>query len=415
MSYVSNANRAVRLPAVLTTTLGVLAGLSLVGGAAASVYVLVHAGAGGRSAGTDVLMSVGCLLAGVVAGCLLWLAGHLVRQRGRAALLQASAQRTLRQRQSKPAAMELELQPAPDPPAPAAPSAPPVAPRIAPPASMPPAREGPADGTGSAERQLLREILAQLRELNENLLLTPEQRHSKRRHQREELARRFAEQVEQAIDAGEFSLAEQHLAAFAEQLPEEADHLRRLQVRLIEVRDGAKLAEIEARTREVCDLMAVSSFERAEAVARELRDRYPDEPAVIELLQRVRREGEMFLRERRDRLYKEVERLAEARQWRAALDAARQFLEAFPDGVNGDALRAMMPTIEDNARIEEVREIRDHIRDLIERRRYAEALEAAEDVIQRFPDTRAAAELKEQLNRLRELSRAPAGNGPPRR
>jgi tetratricopeptide (TPR) repeat protein len=412
MSDVSKAQRMAALPAVLTTTLGVLAGLSVTAGGAASVYVLVHAGQGGRSAGTDVLMSVGCLLAGVVVGCLLWLAGHLVRQRGREALLHASAERTLQRRQSQRAGGGLELQPVRSPPPPAAP---PVVPAAPPAASVRPAPTAAANEAESVERRLLRDILAQLRELNENLLLTPEQRVSKWRHQRELLARRLTEQVERAIEAGEFSRAEGHLAALERDLPERADHARSLRARLVEVRDGAKLAEIEARSREVCDLMAVSSFDRAEAVARELRDKYPDEADVIELLQRVRREGEKFTSERRDRLYREVERLAEARQWRAALDAARQFLGAFPDGVSADALRAMMPTIEDNARIEEVREIRDHIRDLIERRRYAEALEAAEDVIRRFPDTRAAGELKEQLGRLRGLSRSPAGDSRARR
>ena len=67
----------------------------------------------------------------------------------------------------------------------------------------------------------------------------------------------------------------------------------------------------------------------------------------------------------------------------------------------------MLPTIQDNARIEEVREIRDQIRDLINRRRYGEAVEAAEAVVRRFPDTRAAIELGRQLNRLRELARPP--------
>ncbi|MGB2824509.1 MAG: hypothetical protein WBF17_26270, partial [Phycisphaerae bacterium] len=79
MSDMSKVRRDVMAPAVLTTLVGVIAGLSVVGGAAASVYVLVHAGRSGRSAGLDVLLSVGCLLAGAAVGCLLWVAGHMVR------------------------------------------------------------------------------------------------------------------------------------------------------------------------------------------------------------------------------------------------------------------------------------------------------------------------------------------------
>ena len=64
----------------------------------------------------------------------------------------------------------------------------------------------------------------------------------------------------------------------------------------------------------------------------------------------------------------------------------------------------MLSTIQDNARLEEVRELRDQIRDLIERRRYADAIEYAQDLIQRFPDTKAAEELGRQMARLRELA-----------
>jgi outer membrane protein assembly factor BamD (BamD/ComL family) len=159
-------------------------------------------------------------------------------------------------------------------------------------------------------------------------------------------------------------------------------------------------------------MMAVGAFDQAEAEARDLDLRYPNDPAVTDLLNRVRREGRMFHNERRDRMYNKVVRLAEARQWRQALKAARQYVQAFPSGAGADAVGAMLATMEDNARIEEVRELRDHIRDLLEQRRYAEAVECARDVIERFPDTRAAEDLGRQMNRLRELAQSASANGP---
>ncbi|MCY2924132.1 MAG: hypothetical protein NT031_01610, partial [Planctomycetota bacterium] len=57
--------------------------------------------------------------------------------------------------------------------------------------------------------------------------------------------------------------------------------------------------------------------------------------------------------------------------------------------------------IEENARIEEVRQLRDRIADLIERKRFAEAVEAAEDVIHRFPDTQVAGQLTREIDKLR--------------
>ena len=62
---------------------------------------------------------------------------------------------------------------------------------------------------------------------------------------------------------------------------------------------------------------------------------------------------------------------------------------------------AMMPTLEENARIEEVRRLRDNLADMIKRSRYADALVAAEEIIARFPGTRAAHELSSQMPRLR--------------
>jgi hypothetical protein len=67
-----------------------------------------------------------------------------------------------------------------------------------------------------------------------------------------------------------------------------------------------------------------------------------------------------------------------------------------------------MTTLEQNARIEEVRQLRDEMRDMIERRRYAEALEIAKDAMKRFPQSHFAVELKGQIARLRELA---AGEG----
>jgi hypothetical protein len=213
-----------------------------------------------------------------------------------------------------------------------------------------------------------------------------------------------------AIDAADFARADQIIEALAEKLPGD-ENVQPLRERLDNARQVARGEEIDFVTRRVSDLMAVGAFDQAEAEARSLDRRYPNDPASADLLNRVRREGRMFHDERRQRMYNEVARLAEARQWRQALQAARLYVQTFPYGAGADVVGAMLATMEDNARIEEVRELRDHIRDLLERRRYAEAVKCAGDVIGRFPDTRAAEELGQQMNRLRELARSAPANG----
>ena len=116
------------------------------------------------------------------------------------------------------------------------------------------------------------------------------------------------------------------------------------------------------------------------------------------------RESTAFHRDQRQRLYGEVQRNADARRWGQALDAATQLVETHPGSGEADSAGAMLTTLKDNARIEEVRGLRDHIRDMIKRRRYAEAVEVARDVMQRFPDSQAAVDLIDQIGLLEKLA-----------
>ena len=426
MSDASGRTAMARPPVAVITLLGVLAGLSVAAGLVGAMLLLVLDQQAGQVSARGIALSVAALLGGVALGCLFWGLAHLIRRQGRATLLQASAARTIEQRPAgempMPPPAGGAIGPAGGAPLPSpgldAPAPPPVSLSVAaglytPPAPPVPAADAPRRGAETVEQRLLREILAQLRELNENVLLSAEQRQARRELRLEKLSRRFRERIEAAIEAGDFPAAEKHLEDFREQVPADAHHAP-LHARLAEARQAARREDIEAHSRQVVDLMAVSSFDQAERVAQELHARHLEEPAPAELLERVRREAAAFTKERRDRMYRQVERHAESRQWRQALKAAREFVDAFPDGPSADAIRAMLATMEENARIESVRELRDHIRDLIERRRYAEAAETAEEVIRRYPDLRASAELRRQLPRLRELARAPANHGQPR-
>ena len=105
-------------------------------------------------------------------------------------------------------------------------------------------------------------------------------------------------------------------------------------------------------------------------------------------------------------MHGEVRYLTDGKHWRRAVEAAKKLLEAYPDSDEARRVAAGMTTLEDNARIEEVRGLRDQIRDMLERRRYGEAVEIAEGVMERFPETQAAAELRKQIRRLRRLAEA---------
>jgi hypothetical protein len=69
----------------------------------------------------------------------------------------------------------------------------------------------------------------------------------------------------------------------------------------------------------------------------------------------------------------------------------------------------MMPTLVDNARLQEVRQLRDRFLEMIERRQYAEAVDLARHVVEHYPETAAAEELRDKMPRLEKLARGEFG------
>ena len=187
-------------------------------------------------------------------------------------------------------------------------------------------------------------------------------------------------------------------------MPDNAQY-EELNRRLIDARAEAQAEDIRTSTQRAKDLMAVTSFGEAEKVAQDLLTKHPSAPDTIALLDSVRREREAFVTEAKRRAFEEVEKHAGARRWRQALSTAKRLLEAYPNSAEAEVVAARIPAMEDNARIEEVRELRDEIRDLLERRRFAKAVRVAEVVIRQYPETKAASELREQLEKLKELAR----------
>jgi len=263
--------------------------------------------------------------------------------------------------------------------------------------------EGRAAGLGGEA------LLRQLRELNVNVLLSESQREMKRRYFAEPEGKRLSREIERLADAGDVARAE---AAFERLIRLVPDHpaLEDLRARLEEARAQAQSREIAEAGKRVEDLMSLSDFDAADAVLRPLLSKYPSASEVSALAERVAREREAFVKEQRLRLFQRVDKEAAARHWRSALSAAQELLKAYPGTPEADGVQAQLETIRENARIEQVREIRDRIGDLIGRRRFEEALKLAQHVILEYPDTAAADQLRGQLARLKELARS--GGGP---
>ena len=89
---------------------------------------------------------------------------------------------------------------------------------------------------------------------------------------------------------------------------------------------------------------------------------------------------------------------------------ARTLLDEYPDSAEATAVRGQMETLEANAEIETRQELENEIKDLIKHRRFAEALDLANQVITNYPESPQAEALRSQLPRLRQRAEETTGS-----
>ena len=223
-------------PLVLLACLWVCAGLSALGGLSYGIVRLRVAAENHKLDAVVFLGSLGCLIAGLSAGCILWAAAYMVRRLNR--------------------------------------------PRVLPPAPAPgqgdSSNQTSASQTGSIDPHLAERILDELSEINTNLLIPEDERQAKRRTRQLDLTQTIVAEAEQAIQARDFQRAQR----VADRLRSELGDTNRyelLQQRIVEGRAAAQSEHIAAESRRIEELMSVASFRQAQDIARELAARYPDD------------------------------------------------------------------------------------------------------------------------------------------
>jgi TolA-binding protein len=311
------------------------------------------------------------LLIGVVGLALFWWMAVVVRQQYQVVMLQRRNGALLEQMSSRPA----------------------------------PVGEGtPAQVGISADAAMMQRLLAELSEINATLVLSEPQREIKRRQFQLQRGVELAKAVTAALDADKVHQAQQAMDKLRDEVPDFPE-MGALEQRLQQRRQAMTDHEIQELSLRVRDLMAAGNFDQALATARLLAERYPQSKGQS-LVEQVRRERAAFETERRRMMYQQINKFVEAKQWRSALTAGRQFLEAYPNCAEADLIRAQLPTLTTNAQIEEVRHLRDEFREMINGQRFVEAFEIAKDLVNRFPGTAAAEELRGQMDRLAAKAKA---------
>jgi len=154
---------------------------------------------------------------------------------------------------------------------------------------------------------------------------------------------------------------------------------------------------LENQTRLADDLIAASRFDDAVALVEGLLKKFPDHDSTRTLLSRVRHEAQTYHDEQCNRYYELIQEHAQNRNWVSAVQAAHRLIHDFPDSKESAEAQTMMPTLVDNARLQEVRDYREAIRDLLAHGKFADLVSLGETILENYPETALADELRTKL------------------
>jgi tetratricopeptide (TPR) repeat protein len=260
----------------------------------------------------------------------------------------------------------------------------------------------PGDASPQANGAM-RETVALLKEIRELTLMNESQRQQRYaiilRQRREALLAETSRQIQH----GQWPGALKALAALEADFHDDPA-VAELRARVERGRAESEAREVSAIRGRIEDLMAIGNWDLAHALATKFNENFPHNAEGKQLLERVDRERQVYIESTANRLYTEIKTDIERRQWRRARVNAEKLLQMFPGHRRSATLRPQLQTIRDNAEIEERQEQEHRIQELVRGKRFAEAIELAQDVVDDFPGSPQAATLAAMLPKMRELA-----------
>jgi outer membrane protein assembly factor BamD (BamD/ComL family) len=268
------------------------------------------------------------------------------------------------------------------------------------------ARANPASSNGSGpspnSNAAIQEILILLRELWDLALLDDERQLQRVEVLRQQRRSGFIAEADKLIARGDWSVAERAIAAFESDFGT-SDEIAELKNRLTASRIRVEQTTLRDLNSRVDDLVAISSWDQALALTTRFVENFPNSAEGRELLDRLRHHRDSHVEITANRLYDEIKSYINNRRWRDALANAKRLMESFPGHRRAAMIRPQLATIRENAEIEQRHEQEARIQESIRKRDFVEAIELAEDLVQKFPHSPQAASLHELLPRLQEL------------
>ncbi|HEX4053415.1 MAG TPA: hypothetical protein VHX86_04045 [Tepidisphaeraceae bacterium] len=258
-------------------------------------------------------------------------------------------------------------------------------------------------GTALAASESMHQVMVLLQEIRELALMNDAQRQEKLREAQQHRRNYMVTELQRLLDLKEWGAAEGAMSAIASEFPSDSG-LEELQGRVAAGRKEAERDSFSQIRERVEDLMAVWAWDQAYSDTARFVENFPDHSDGRELLTRVKRERDAYIEETASRLYEEIRSDIDRRLWRRAMTNAVKLLECAPGHRRSVAIRAQIKTIRDNAEIEERQEEEARIQEMIRMKQFPEAIELAEDLLRRFPNSPQAESLQKLLPKMRELA-----------
>jgi uncharacterized membrane-anchored protein YhcB (DUF1043 family) len=241
-----------------------------------------------------------------------------------------------------------------------------------------------------------------IEEIREITLLPDAERRQRATANRHQLKSARVNELFGLVAAHAWPTAERLIISLEAEFPDDAE-VARGRSYLEHSRRLFEQETMNASVMEINDLVGGADWENAMRKARQLVQGFPTSGEARAVLERVQRDHEQHCQTTAQRLFDDIRQDVDRRMWRAALSRAKRLLECFPDNRLAEQIRGQMKTLGENAEIEERQELEVRIQEMIRGNQLSEAIDLAEDVIRRFPNSPQADSLDAMLPRIREM------------
>lgn len=262
-------------------------------------------------------------------------------------------------------------------------------------------RPANTDPRGDKTMHLLSELVHLTREVRDINLLSDDERAARLRNESADLVQQLEQMVPTLLREHNLAEAHQRLQRARERFPG-LPVWDQLAGQVEQARQKFETHDVDAATREVDELASLGAWDRALDTVRTLRQRHPNSEKVETLARRVAAARDQATSEERSKLMSQAQEATNRRDWEAALRIVESFIVRFQNSPETLELRQQLPTLRANAEIIRRQRMEGDIKELIRKHQFAEALEIANELVARYPDSPQAVALREQLPRLQQ-------------